>query len=165
MCVTTWRKVKTSSDSVFNEFLLLRYKVVWLEVVENLHTFISMYELWALIKTWVGTSNQLIFIGLRSSKHYYKRPGGSLGIWEGSLGCGLLHVLMCAEGVACASRWVRWVFWLTGTTSGHPGVPWKISPRMRWLSQSEMCSKIAPNKKIVRLPHNRYTLFAFLDWG
>ncbi len=31
-------------------------------------------------------SNQIIFIGLRSSKNYYKRPGGGLGIWEGSLG-------------------------------------------------------------------------------
>ncbi len=33
------------------------------------------------------TSNQLIFIGLRSSKNYYKRPGSGVGIWEGSLGC------------------------------------------------------------------------------
>ncbi len=32
-------------------------------------------------------SNQIIFIGLRSSKNYYKRPGGGVGIWEGSLGC------------------------------------------------------------------------------
>ncbi len=31
-------------------------------------------------------SNQIIFIGLRSSKNYYKRPGGGVGIWEGSLG-------------------------------------------------------------------------------
>ncbi len=27
------------------------------------------------------------FVGLRSSKDYYKRPGGGVGIWEGSLGC------------------------------------------------------------------------------
>ncbi len=34
----------------------------------------------------VGVSNQIksFFIGLRSSKDYYKRPGGSVGIWEGS---------------------------------------------------------------------------------
>ncbi len=32
-------------------------------------------------------SNQIIFIGLRSSKDYYTRPGGGVGIWEGSLGC------------------------------------------------------------------------------
>ncbi len=27
-------------------------------------------------------SNQIIFIGLRSSKNYYKRPGGGVGIWS-----------------------------------------------------------------------------------
>ncbi len=32
-------------------------------------------------------SNQIIFFGLRSSKNYYERPGGGVGIWEGSLGC------------------------------------------------------------------------------
>ncbi len=32
-------------------------------------------------------SNQIIFIGLRSSKNYYKRPGSGVGIWEGSVGC------------------------------------------------------------------------------
>ncbi len=32
-------------------------------------------------------SNQIILIGLRSSKNYYKRAGGCVGIWEGSLGC------------------------------------------------------------------------------
>ncbi len=31
------------------------------------------------------------FIGLRSSKDYYKRPGGGVGIWEGSLGCEFLR--------------------------------------------------------------------------
>ncbi len=35
----------------------------------------------------MAISNQIIFIGLRSSKNYYKRPGGGVGIWEGSLGC------------------------------------------------------------------------------
>ncbi len=29
-------------------------------------------------------SNQIIFIGLRSSTDYYNRPGGGVGIWEGS---------------------------------------------------------------------------------
>ncbi len=29
-------------------------------------------------------SNKIIFIGLRSSKNYYKRPEGGVGIWEGS---------------------------------------------------------------------------------
>ncbi len=81
--------------------------------------------------------NQIIFIGLRSSKDYYKRPGGSVGIWEGSLGCEFLRGSMCAEGMGCRRRWVRWVLRGTGTASGHPGVPWKISPTIRWLSQPD----------------------------
>ncbi len=39
-------------------------------------------------------------------------------------------------------RWVRWVLRGTVTTSGHPGVPWKISPTMRWLSQPAVFSKM-----------------------
>ncbi len=46
-------------------------------------------------------SNQIIFIGLRSSKDYYKRPRVCLGIWEGSLGCAFLRGWMCAEGMGC----------------------------------------------------------------
>ncbi len=65
-------------------------------------------------------SNQSIFIGLRSSKDYYKRPGGGVGIWEGSLGCEFLRGWMCAEG--CGRRWVRGVLRGTGAASGHPGV-------------------------------------------
>ncbi len=30
----------------------------------------------------------------------------------------------------------------TGTASGHSGVSWKISSRMRWLSQPAVCSKM-----------------------
>ncbi len=47
-------------------------------------------------------------------------------VWVGS---------MCVEGMGWERRWVRWVLWGTGTASGHPGVSWKISPKMRWLSQ------------------------------
>ncbi len=45
---------------------------------------------------WLGLGNthgfiletiQVIFIGLRSSKDYYKQPGGGVGILEWSLGC------------------------------------------------------------------------------
>ncbi len=61
-----------------------------------------------------GLSNQIIFVGLRSSKDYYKRPGGGVGIWEGSLGCESLLGWMCAEGMGCGRRWVRWV--LRGTS-------------------------------------------------
>ncbi len=68
-------------------------------------------------------SNEIIFIGLRSSKDYYKRPGSGVGIWEGSLGCEYLRGWMCAEGMGCGRRWVRWVLPGTGTASGHPGVP------------------------------------------
>ncbi len=44
-------------------------------------------------------SSQSIFIGLRSSIDYYKRPRGGVGIREGSLGCEFLRVSMCAEWV------------------------------------------------------------------
>ncbi len=68
----------------------------------------------------LALSNQIIFIGLRSSKDYYKRPGGGVGIWEGLLGCEFLLGWMCVEGMGCGRRWVRWVLRGTGTASGHP---------------------------------------------
>ncbi len=54
------------------------------------------------------SSKQIIFIGPRSSKDYYKRPGGGVGILERSLGCEFLRGSMCAEGMGCGRRWVRW---------------------------------------------------------
>ncbi len=51
-------------------------------------------------------SNQIIFIGLRSSQDYCKRPVGDVGIWEGSLVCEFLRGSMCAEGMGCGRRWV-----------------------------------------------------------
>ncbi len=57
----------------------------------------------------INALNQIIFIGLRSNKDYYKRPGGGVGIWEGSLGCEFLRGSMCAEGIGCGRRLVRWV--------------------------------------------------------
>ncbi len=62
-------------------------------------------------------SNYIIFIGLRSSKDYYKPPGGGVGIWEGSLGCEFLRGSMCAEGMGCGRRWVRWALRGTGTAT------------------------------------------------
>ncbi len=47
------------------------------------------------------TSNQIIFIGLRSSKDYYKRLRSGASIWKGSLGCEFLRGSMCAEGMGC----------------------------------------------------------------
>ncbi len=67
-------------------------------------------------------SNQIIFIGLRSSKDYYKRPVGGGGIWEGSLVCEFLRGSTCAEGMGCERKWVKWVLRGTGTTGRHPGV-------------------------------------------
>ncbi len=49
-------------------------------------------------------SNQLNFIGQRSSKGYYKRTGGGMDIWEGSLGCEFLLGWMCAEEMVCGRR-------------------------------------------------------------
>ncbi len=69
------------------------------------------------------TSNHIIFIGLWSSKDYYKRPGDGVGLWERSLGCEFLRGPMCAEEIGCGKRWVRWVLRGTGTAFGHPGVP------------------------------------------
>ncbi len=62
-------------------------------------------------------SNQIIFIGLRSSKDYYKRPGEVVGVrGKGHLGVSFLRWSICWR------RWVRWLLRGTGTASGHPGV-------------------------------------------
>ncbi len=50
------------------------------------------------------TSDQIIFIGLRSSKNDYKRPRGGVGTWKGSVGCEFLRESMCAEGMGCGGR-------------------------------------------------------------
>ncbi len=42
---------------------------------------------------------------------------------EGHKGVNFLRGWMCAEGMGCGRRWVRWVLRGTGTASGHPGVP------------------------------------------
>ncbi len=52
-----------------------------------------------LISHFTIKSNQIIFIGLRSSKEYYKRPGGGVGIWDGLLGHEFLRGSMRAEGM------------------------------------------------------------------
>ncbi len=68
-------------------------------------------------------SNQIIFIGLRNSKDYYKRPGGVVGAyWKGHFDVSFLRGSRCAEGMGCERRWVRCVLRGTGTARGHPGV-------------------------------------------
>ncbi len=55
-------------------------------------------------------SNPIIFIDLRSSKDYYKRPGGLARVSGRShLGVSCLRGSMCAEGMGCERRWVKWV--------------------------------------------------------
>ncbi len=49
-------------------------------------------------------SNQIIFIGLRSSKDYYKRSRDGVGIWKGSSVYELLRGSMCAKGMGCGRR-------------------------------------------------------------
>ncbi len=72
------------------------------------------------------------FIGLRSSKDYSKRRGGVVGVYgKGHLAVSFLRGSVCAEEMRCEMRWVRLVLRGTGTASGHPGVPGRISPRMR----------------------------------
>ncbi len=41
---------------------------------------------------------------------------------NGDLGVSALRGLMCAGGMGCGRRWVRWVLRGAGTVSGHPGV-------------------------------------------
>ncbi len=68
-------------------------------------------------------SNEIIFNGLRSSKDYYKRPGGVVGVYgKGHLGVSFFRGSICAEGMGCEMWWVRWVLRGTGAASGHPGV-------------------------------------------
>ncbi len=80
------------------------------------------------------------FIGLRRSKDYYQVE------WWGYMGrviwVSFFRGSMCAERNICVRNWVRWVLQGTGTASGHPGVPWKISPRMCWVSQMAAGSKL-----------------------
>ncbi len=40
-------------------------------------------------------SNQIIFIGLRSSKDYYKRSGGVVGIYEKGFMCAFFYMDGC----------------------------------------------------------------------
>ncbi len=69
----------------------------------------------------VYKSNQIIFVGPRSSKNYYKRLGGVAGIsGKGHLGVRFLRGSLYAEGMGCERRWVRWVLQGKGTASGHP---------------------------------------------
>ncbi len=67
-----------------------------------------------------------------------------MGWWgvygKGNLGVSFLRGSMCAEGMGCKKRWVRWVLRGIETVSEHPGVSWKISPRR--LSQPAVCSKM-----------------------
>ncbi len=50
--------------------------------------------------------------------------GGVAGVYEkGHLGVRFLRESMCAKGMGCERRCVRWVLRGTGTASGHPGVP------------------------------------------
>ncbi len=41
---------------------------------------------------------------------------------KGHLDMSFLRGSMCAEGMGCERRWVRWVLRGTGTPGGHPGV-------------------------------------------
>ncbi len=71
---------------------------------------------------FVGNYNLMLFklfeMRMWCIQDYYKRPGCGVGIWEGSLGCEFLRGLMCAEGMGCGRRWVRWVLRGTGTATG-----------------------------------------------
>ncbi len=46
---------------------------------------------------------------------------------------------MCAEGMGCGRRWVRWVLRGTGTASGHPRIVTVIAK----IFQTQLFEKIA----------------------
>ncbi len=70
-------------------------------------------------------------MGLRSSKDFYKRPGGVVGVYgKGLLGVSFLRGSIYAEGMGCRRWEVRWEPRIVGAASGHPRVSSKISPRM-----------------------------------
>ncbi len=72
-------------------------------------------------KTFWHTCPLFRLIGLRSSKDYYRRPGGVVGVYgKGHLVGSFLRGSMCLEGMGCERRWVRWVLRGTETASGHP---------------------------------------------
>ncbi len=45
--------------------------------------------------------------------------GGVVGIWEGSLGCEFLRGSICAEGMVCGRRLVRFIYLLSDGRNGH----------------------------------------------
>ncbi len=68
-------------------------------------------------------SIQIIFICLGSSEDYYKRPDGVVGVCgKGHLAVSYLRGSMCADGMNCGRRWVRWVLRGTDAGSGHSEV-------------------------------------------
>ncbi len=65
-------------------------------------------------------SNQIILLVYEAVKSAINDQVGVYG--KGHLGVRFLRGSMCAEGMGCERRWVRWVLRGTGTASGHPGV-------------------------------------------
>ncbi len=64
--------------------------------------------------------NQIILLVYEAVK---SGINGQVGVYgKGHLGVRFLRGSMCAEGMGCERRWVRWVLRGTGTASGHPGV-------------------------------------------
>ncbi len=56
----------------------------------------------------------------------------------------------------------------TETASGHPGVSWKISPRIRWLSQSAVCSRMGQPEWWRRIGDSAYSIAVggtWMPWG
>ncbi len=79
-----------------------------------------------------------ILIGQRSSKDYYKRPGGGVGIWEGSLGCAFLRGSMCAEGMVIGRGGIDGYFEEQRLPVGIQ----ECLERLRCLSQTAVCSNM-----------------------
>ncbi len=105
------------------------------------------------------------FIGLRRSKDSYERPGRVVGLHgKGRLSESFLRGSMCAERKSCVRKLVRWVLQGTGTASGHSEVSWKISPRMRWLSQLAARSKMGQPELWRRICDGAYSISVSGTW-
>ncbi len=67
-------------------------------------------QILTLLRLTCFTSYQITFLGLRSSKDYYNRPSGAMGVCEkGYLGVSFLRGFMYAGGMDSGRRRVIWV--------------------------------------------------------
>ncbi len=77
-------------------------------------------ELVWVVSTYI--SNQISFLVYEALRATINDQVEWWGYTESGIWVCFLRGSMCAEGMGCERRWVRWVLRGTGTASGHPGV-------------------------------------------